>query len=76
MKAMRGRIALQKHFVRNHTLRLLCFAQSFGSARASSRRFWILQTDRAQIPFGGSRNGCFCICEDIRLPPAAINLLE
>ena len=35
-----------------------------------------LRADPAQIAFGGSRNGCFRICENVRLPPAAINLLE
>jgi hypothetical protein len=35
-----------------------------------------LTTDPVQITFGGSRNGCFCICKNIRLPPAAVNLLE
>ena len=35
-----------------------------------------LTTDPAQIAFGGSRNGCFCIRKNVRLPPAAINLLE
>ena len=33
-------------------------------------------TDPAQIAFGGSRNGYFCVCKNVRLPPAAINLLE
>ena len=32
--------------------------------------------DRAQITFSGSRDCCFCVCENVRLPPAAINLLE
>jgi hypothetical protein len=38
LKAMRRRIALQKHSVQNFTRHLLV-SQSFGSARASSRRF-------------------------------------
>ena len=37
-KAMRGRIALQKHSVRNMEA-LFLVSRSFGSARASSRRF-------------------------------------
>src|SRR5439155_26123500 len=32
--------------------------------------------DRAQITFSGSRDCCFCVCENVRLPPAAIKLLE
>src|SRR2546427_10253770 len=36
----------------------------------------ILRTDRVQITFSGSRDCCFCVCENVRLPPAAINLLE
>jgi hypothetical protein len=33
-------------------------------------------TDPAQIAFGGSRNRTLCVCKNIRLPPATINLLE
>src|SRR5215831_6890742 len=36
----------------------------------------LLCTDPPEISFGGSHNGCFCIRENISLPPAAINLLE
>jgi hypothetical protein len=43
-KAMRGRIALLKHFVRN-TSRLGVVLRSFGSAHASSRRFDIGAVD-------------------------------
>jgi hypothetical protein len=39
VKAMRGRIALQKHFVRNRWNTLVFFGESFRSAYASSRRF-------------------------------------
>ncbi len=39
MKAMRRRIALQKHFVRNPSQMAAVFRGSFGSADASSRRF-------------------------------------
>src|SRR2546429_213550 len=39
MKAMRGRIALQKHFVRNPRKTLIVFRASFRTAHASSRRF-------------------------------------
>src|SRR5207245_7814179 len=38
-KAMRRRLALQKHFVRKSTDALVRFRASFGSAHASSRRF-------------------------------------
>jgi hypothetical protein len=42
MKAMRRRIALQKHFVRNPWNAPVAFRESFRSAHASSRRFgWI-----------------------------------
>jgi len=41
MKAMRGRIALQKHFVRNYTDVIALFWANFGSTHASSRRFGI-----------------------------------
>jgi hypothetical protein len=40
-KAMRRRIAFRKHFVRNLFRRYIyCFHDSFGSAHASSRRFF------------------------------------
>ena len=39
MKAMRRRIALQKHFVQNEFKTLFLFRRSLGSAHASSRRF-------------------------------------
>src|SRR5437867_6099052 len=39
VKAMRRRIALQKHFVRNLTRCACCISRSFGSAHAFSRRF-------------------------------------
>jgi len=35
-----------------------------------------LRADRAQIAFGGSRNGCFCIRKNVRLPPAAVDVIE
>jgi hypothetical protein len=40
MKAMRGRIALPPHCVRNPWRRMFCFAKLSECARASSRRFW------------------------------------
>jgi len=36
----------------------------------------LLRTDPAQIPFGGSRDGCFCVCENVRFPPCPVNLFE
>lgn len=51
-----------------------CAPQKQNAPGSDSTPF--LHTDPAQITFGGSPNGCFCICENIRLPPAAINLLE
>ena len=39
MKAMRRRIALQKHFVQNEFKTLFLFRGSFRSAHASPRRF-------------------------------------
>jgi hypothetical protein len=54
VKAMRGRIALIEHLVRNPCEALFCFV-SFRRARASSRRFYndILGTDA--VLFGGSQ---------------------
>ena len=56
-----------------------CARNPFGmqtAPQADGYRNASLTTDPTQVAFGGSRNRCFCICEDIRLPPAAINLLE
>jgi hypothetical protein len=79
MKAARGRARTPKHFVRNLRETPLLFAKLL-ECDASSHRFCALAStsgrDPAQIAFGGSRNGCFCVCENVRLPPAAINLLE
>src|SRR5206468_3067656 len=44
--------------------------------RASGWTLILGGCDRAQITFGRSRNRRFCIRENVRLPPAAINLLE
>src|SRR6266496_4173304 len=35
-----------------------------------------LQANRAQVPFGRLRDGGFGVGQDVRFPPAAINLLE
>jgi len=43
-KAIRGRIALQKHFVRNPWKHLFPFRGSFRSACASSRRFGLVRS--------------------------------
>jgi hypothetical protein len=53
MKAMRGRIALQKHFVRNAARCLFLFREAFG-VRASPRAALVvshvrLRADPAQI---------------------------
>ena len=53
-------------------------ASGLRSPERTQLRFGIvvLRANPAQIAFGGSRNGCFCIRKNVRLPPAAINLLE
>jgi hypothetical protein len=77
---MRGRIALQKHFVRNYTDMIALFCASFVSAHATSRRFGSLEVysgaDRAQIAFGRASHCDFSVGQDVRFPPATVNLIE
>ena len=79
MKAARGRARTPKAS-RNQPARRRISHKMPLECDASSHRFWALASnsglDPAEIAFGGSRNGCFCIRKNIRLPPAAINLLE
>src|SRR6267143_436932 len=56
MKAMRGRIALRKHFVRSSPKASISFCDSFGSARASSRRF--LAGERTLVSVRALRFNC------------------
>src|SRR6201993_3606650 len=56
MKAMRGRIGLRKHFVRNSPKAPVSFCDSFGSARASSRRF--LAGERTLVSVRALRFNC------------------
>jgi hypothetical protein len=77
---MRGRIALQKHFVQNYTeydrsvLRKLWECPRVLASLWNSALF--LHTDRAQITLGRSHDCCFCICEHVGFPPTAVDLLE
>jgi len=77
---MRRRIALQSTSC-EILVRCLCYFEKLFGVRArpcAALDLWRSYSgaDPAQIAFGRSRNGCFCIRENIRLPPTAINLLE
>ena len=78
MKAMRGRIALKSTSCELYALGRSILRKLWERARprVALESIVCLPTDPIQITFGGSRDGCFCVRKNIRLPPAAINLLQ
>jgi hypothetical protein len=81
MKAMRGRIAVQKHFVRNARQRPLSFREALGVRARPRVAFETLPdtlsgTDPAQIAFRGSLDRRFGVRENVRFPPRTVNLFE
>jgi len=52
-----------------------CAPQNKTRPRVALESIVRLTTDPAQIAFGGSPNSTLCVRQNIRLPPAAINLL-